>query len=477
MEDNDSIKDTLWKKYMNILLNVDSYKMSHFLQYPPGTEFVSSYIEARPKEGMEREVMFFGLQMFIQNYLTRPFTAADVEEAQSLCKKHGVPFNREGWDYILDAHGGFLPLIIEALPEGLVVPAGTPMVQVRNTDPKVPWLTSYMETALLRAVWYPSTVATISRDIKKVIKHWLDATSDDPEGQLPFKLHDFGARGCTSMEQAGIGGAAHLVNFMGTDTLTGVVYARQFYGSDIAGFSIPAAEHSTMTSWGREREADAYENMLTSFPTGLVAVVSDSYDIYKAVDTIWGEKLHDKVLAREGTLVVRPDSGDPLDMVLFCLKALGEAFGTETNSKGFKVLNPKVRVIQGDGIGPKDIENILMAMAKEGWSADNVAFGMGAGLLQHVNRDTFRFAMKASAAFVDNKWMPVFKDPVTDKGKASKKGYQLVYSMDRGTVVDSSPFPINDPANQLKKVYMKDTTDVPFLWFNHFEEVRKRAAV
>lgn len=461
----------------NLLLNTDSYKTSHFLQYPPGTEYVSSYIESRPKAGMDREVVFFGLQMFIQKYLTRPFTAADVAEAEEICAKHGVPFNREGWDYILDEHGGYLPLLIEALPEGTVSPAGTPMVQVRNTDPKVPWLTSYMETALLRAVWYPSTVATVSRDVKKVIKHWLDETSDDTAGQLPFKLHDFGARGCTSMEQAGIGGAAHLVNFMGTDTLSGVLYAREFYGSDMAGFSIPAAEHSTMTSWGRDNEANAYENMLDAFPTGLVAVVSDSYDIYNAVQNIWGGQLRDKVLAREGTLVVRPDSGDPLDMVLFCLRALGEEFGVEINSKGYKVLNPKVRVIQGDGIGPKDIENILMAMAKEGWAADNVAFGMGAGLLQHVNRDTYRFAMKASAVAVNGIWSPVFKDPITDKGKASKKGYQLVYNMDRGIIVDSTPYPVTDVANLLKPVYHKADDIVPLVWFNHFEEVRARAAV
>lgn len=462
----------------NLLLNTDSYKTSHFLQYPPGTEYVSSYIESRPKAGMDREVVFFGLQMFIQSYLTRPFTKFDIDNAAEVCEKHGVPFNREGWEYILDAHGGFLPIVIEALPEGTVAQAGTPMVQVRNTDPKVPWLTSYMETALLRAVWYPSTVATVSRDVKKTIKHWLEVTSDEPAAQLPFKLHDFGARGCTSMEQAGIGGAAHLVNFMGTDTLSGVLYAREFYGADMAGYSIPAAEHSTMTSWGRDNEEAAYENMLTAFPKGLVAVVSDSYDIYNAVQNIWGGELRDKVLAREGTLVVRPDSGDPLDMVLFCLTALAESFGFTVNSKGFKVLNPKVRVIQGDGIGPKDIDNILMAMSKAGWAADNVAFGMGAGLLQHVNRDTYRFAMKASAVSVNGVWSPVFKDPITDKGKASKKGYQLVYLMDRGFVVDSLPYPVTDVANLLKPVYRKtDEGPVPGVWFNHFEEVRARAAL
>lgn len=463
----------------NLILNTDSYKTSHFRQYPPGTEFVSSYIEARPKEGLTQEVLFFGLQIFLQTYLSKPFDMADIIEADDICTMHGVPFNREGWQYILDNHGGYLPLLIEALPEGTVANAGTPMVQVRNTDPKVPWLTSYMETALLRAVWYPSTVATTSRNVKKTIKHWLDATSDDPDGQLPFKLHDFGARGCTSMEQAGIGGAAHLVNFMGTDTLSGVVIARKVYSAEMAGFSIPAAEHSTMTSWGRDHEADAYENMLTAFPTGLVAVVSDSYDIYSAVQSIWGDKLKDKVLARDGTLVVRPDSGDPIDMVLFCLTALGESFGTTTNAKGFKVLNPKVRVIQGDGIGPKDIDAILMEMAKRGWSADNVAFGMGAGLLQHANRDTYRFAMKASAVCINGEWKPVFKDPISDPGKASKKGIQhVILFNDKSLGVTSTDGPEILYGDQLRPVYHKFLTSaVPSIRSTTFDLVRERAAI
>lgn len=461
----------------NLLLNTDSYKTSHFRQYPAGTINVSSYIEARPRAGEEGDIVFFGLQMFIEDYLLKVFNRSDISEAKEVCEAHGVPFNEEGWTYILETYNGYLPLMIEALPEGTVHAPGTPLVQVRVTDPHVPWLTSYMETALLRAVWYPSTVATKSRNGKKIIMKYLNLTSADPEGQINFKLHDFGARGCTSFEQAGIGGAAHLVNFMGTDTLSGVVYARKFYDAEMAGFSIPAAEHSTITSWGKEFEKDAYANMLEAFPTGLVAVVSDSYDYKRAVDVLWGDELRQKVLDRDGTLVIRPDSGDPVEMIMYALESLGEAYGYETNSKGFKVLHPKVRLIQGDGIDLTSMERILQEMHFHGWSADNVAFGMGAGLLQHVNRDTYRFAMKASARQTVTGWTEVFKDPKTDPGKSSKRGIQQVFREDADTLmVVSAPYPTKDSRNLLQPVYtMENGMDYPDIKTTTFEAVRDRA--
>ena len=195
----------------NAILNVDSYKTSHYLQYPPGTTQVSSYIEARG--GQFEKVVFFGLQMFIKEYLTTPIAAADIDEAKVILEAHGVPFNEAGWRYILEQHNGYLPIEIQAVPEGTVLPVQNVMAQVINTDPNCAWLTSYVETALLRAVWYPTTVATQSRYCKHIIQAYLEATADSTEG-LPFKLHDFGARGVSSEESAAIGGAAHLVNFM-----------------------------------------------------------------------------------------------------------------------------------------------------------------------------------------------------------------------------------------------------------------------
>lgn len=460
----------------NLILNTDSYKASHFLQYPPNTSYVSSYIE--PRGGDFDEIVTFGLQAFIKSYLLKPITKADIDEAEEVFAAHGVPFNRAGWDHILNKHGGYLPLSIEALPEGTVVKAGTAQVQVVNTDPTVPWLTSYIETALLRAVWYPSTVATLSRRAKRFIKNALEITADNPEAELPFKLHDFGARGATSAEAAGLGGMAHLVNFMGTDTVEGLMFARRFYGAPMAGFSIPAAEHSTITSWMRSGEVDAYRNMLTQFPTGLVAVVSDSYDVWNAASNIWGDKLKPLVAGREGTLVVRPDSGNPIHTPIEVIERLGAKFGFETNSKGYRVLPSYVRVIQGDGMNINSIRDLLQGLETRGLSASNIAMGMGGGLLQKVDRDTCKYAMKASAAMVDNAWRDVYKDPVTDQGKVSKKGVlAVVHDADIDalrTIRKDDLFKYLDPrCNKMVEVFR----DGKLLVDTNFDEVRERAAL
>ncbi len=411
----------------NLILNTDSYKFSHYLQYPPETRAISSYVEARGHSD-QPDILFFGLQMFLKEYLSKPVTMRDIDEAEAIVIAHGLPFNRAGWTHIVTKHGGFLPLLIEALPEGTLVRRGVPMAQVVNTDPACFWLTSYIETALLRAIWYPSTVATNSRKVKQIIQPILEKTCDDPAAVLPFRLHDFGARGTTSFEQAGLGGVAHLVNFMGTDTMTGVLFARRYYGADMAGFSIPASEHATMTAWGQEREAEAYANMVDRFGSkGLYAVVSDSYDINNAVSEIWGKQLREKVMTAGGTLVVRPDSGDPVETPVQVMRQLAYHFGTRLNAKGYKVLHDSVRVIQGDGISPADIGLILGRLEAFGFSAENIAFGMGAGLLQKVNRDTYSFAMKANARQDDSgAWHDVYKRPATMNLKASKAGRQAV---------------------------------------------------
>ena len=410
----------------NLILNTDSYKASHFLQYPPGTEEISSYIESRG--GRFPHTLFFGLQAFIKQYLLTPITYDDVSEAEELLISHGLPFNQSGWLRIVNDHGGHLPIEIVAAEEGEVIPTHNAVVQVRNTDRELPWITSYIETALLRAIWYPTTVATLSFETKRIIRRYLDKTCDDPAGQIAFKLHDFGARGVSSLESAMLGGMAHLVNFQGTDTVAAILGARKYYGAAMAGFSIPAAEHSTITSWGQEREADAYSNMISQFgrPGKLVAVVSDSYDIFHACSELWGKKLKDQVLRSGATLVVRPDSGNPAQVVVEVARLLADAFGATTNSQGYSVLNPCVRIIQGDGMDLEQIEAVLAAMTEAKLSAENIAFGMGGGLLQRVDRDTMKWAMKASAIKINGFWLDVHKDPVTDPGKVSKKGRQAL---------------------------------------------------
>ncbi|HEU5415445.1 MAG TPA: nicotinate phosphoribosyltransferase [Candidatus Angelobacter sp.] len=405
----------------NLVLATDSYKFTHWKQYPPGTEFVYSYLESRG--GMFGQVVFFGLQYYLERYLSGVVvTEEDVSEARRFVDQHlgqGM-FHYEGWMHIVRRHGGKLPVMIKAVAEGSVVDVSNLLMTIENTDPVCYWLPNYLETLLLK-VWYPITVGTLSRAIRRVILSALERSGDP--SLIDFKLHDFGYRGVSSEETAGIGAAAHLINFKGTDTVAGIRVLQQYYGSqEMEGFSVPAAEHSTITSWGREHEAEAYRNMLTQFPGGLVAVVSDSYNVYNASEKIWGELLRDQVLAREGTLVVRPDSGIPRETVLKVLQILGDKFGYEMNSKGYRVLNPKVRVIQGDGVNFWTIQDMLMAINRAGWSADNITFGMGGALLQQLNRDTQKFAFKTSNVTVNGKDREVFKDPVEGHDKMSKRG-------------------------------------------------------
>ena len=403
----------------NILLNTDSYKVSMWKQYPAGTTGVYSYIESRG--GRYNRTVFFGLQAFIKEYLLDPITQADIEVADEILTAHGLPFNRTGWQYILDKHNGYLPVVIRSVAEGTVVPVKNVLATIENTDPECFWLTTWLETALLRAIWYPTTVATQSRTIKEIILDYLERTGDPT--LIDFKLHDFGARGVSSLESAAIGGAAHLVNFMGSDTISGILYAREFYNAGIAGFSIPAAEHSTITSWGRDNEVKAYANMLTNFakPGSIVAIVSDSYDVFNAASKLWGEELRQQVIDSGATVVIRPDSGDPLTINQQLIEILGQKFGYTKNAKGFKVLN-NVRLIQGDGVNELTIRSILGGFMAMGWSADNIAFGMGGALLQQLDRDTQKFAMKCSSACINGEWVDVQKDPVTDSGKKSKAG-------------------------------------------------------
>lgn len=404
----------------NLILNTDSYKASHWLQYPAGAEGMFSYIESRG--GVYDKTVFFGLQTILKEYLTRRVTIEDVAEAKELFAAHGEPFNESGWLYIANELQGRIPVSIRAVPEGTLVPTHNVMATVESTDARCFWIASYLETMLLR-VWYPTTVATISWHIKQLIRRYLNETSDDPAAGLNFKLHDFGSRGVSSLESAALGGIAHLVNFQGTDTVAALMAARRYYHEPMAAFSIPAAEHSTITSWGRESEEAAYRNMITQYgkPGALFACVSDSYDVYAAIEKFWGGSLKQQVIDSGATLVVRPDSGNPPDVVERCVILLDQAFGSTVNSKGYKVLK-HVRVIQGDGINHQSIGEILERVKNAGYSADNIAFGMGGGLLQQMNRDTQKFAMKCSAARINGQWIDVYKDPVTDPGKVSKKG-------------------------------------------------------
>lgn len=408
----------------NPLALSDSYKMGHFRQYPPGTQQVYSYFESRgsqPPWHFENTV-FFGLQYLLEKIAGPVVTAGDIDRAEERCRAHfgnDRNFHRSGWQHILGAHGGRLPVRVKAVPEGTVVPTHNCLLTIENTDPACYWLTNWLETQLVQ-VWYPTTVATQSREMKQVLLKYL-LESGDPAG-IDFKLHDFGCRGSSSMETAAIGGAAHLVSFRGTDTFPALELLAECYGEPCGGYSIPASEHSTITAWGEAHELDAMRNMLEQYPEGLVACVSDSFDVFRACRDYWGGFLRDQVLERNGTLVIRPDSGEPATVICRVLDILENRFPTTVNSKGFKVLDRHVRLIQGDGVDLITLEPILAAVVRHGWSADNIAFGSGGGLLQKVNRDTLKFAFKCSSVTVNGERRDVYKHPVTDMGKQSKRG-------------------------------------------------------
>ncbi len=454
----------------NLILNTDSYKYSHPFQYPPKTQVISSYIESRSPA--EEQILFFGLQAFLKEYLEGvQVTHHKIDEAEAVVKAHGLPFHREGWEHIAKHHAGKLPVQIDAIAEGSLIPCQNVLLQIHNTDPQCWWLTNFLETALLRAVWYPSTVATISWKAKQTILQFLKETSDDAEGQIAFRLHDFGFRGVSSWESGALGGLAHLVNFMGTDTIGALLAGQKYYDEEMAGFSIPAAEHSTITVWNTEQEA--FENMIDQFAGKgkPFAVVSDSYDIYHAVDKLWGQNLKERILQTGATLVVRPDSGDPVEVTLKVAQSLLKSYGSSVNSKGYHVLPPSIRIIQGDGINLQSIFQILDNYQAHNISAENISFGMGGALLQQINRDTFKFAMKCSAAKIDGIWQDVSKQPITDVSKCSKAGrLALIQRQDRFLTIPEAELQ-NTNQNQLKPVFK----DGDILRETTLQQVRERA--
>lgn len=444
----------------SLAANADSYKYSHYLQLPPNTIRQTSYVEARG--GMYDSTVFFGPQIFLKEYLCKPmFTCeADINDLEEDFLAHGVPFNKEGFKRIYNKHGGYAPLSIQCVKEGLKVPVGNVLSQVTNTDDELPWTQSFIETEWLRANWFGSNVATKSRRIKEVCLKWLKKTGCvNPEATIGFVLNDFGARGAACREAAGIAGAAHLVNFIGTDNNTGRHYAKRYYGEKIAGYSVIAAEHSTVTSWVAVglSETDFFRHMIElakKSPIKLAAVVSDSYDLYDAVDNIWGKKLKQEVIDAGVRIVQRPDSGDVTKVPVDVVEMNTVNYGYTTNQAGYKVLPSCVGVIQGDKVNEHTIDKIFENMADRGLAAENLIFGMGGELVQGHTRDTIGWAQKASGIMVrgDTEWRPQQKMPKTDMKKRSKAG-RLALIKENGEFKTILEKDLNGRENYLEEVY------------------------
>eukprot|EP01096_Ripella_sp_DP13-Kostka_P012583 TRINITY_DN5311_c0_g1_i1.p1 TRINITY_DN5311_c0_g1~~TRINITY_DN5311_c0_g1_i1.p1 ORF type:complete len:519 (+),score=266.95 TRINITY_DN5311_c0_g1_i1:55-1557(+) len=453
----------------------DSYKATHFLQYPESKRMVA-YGEFRGpfrKNKEDNRMIFFGIRYIVENYLNKKWTVEDVERLDAFYQTHGaggkpLAFPRDLFLKFVNENDGYFPLKLEALPEGTCANVRVPVYQITTVEP-YSRLVTFFET-ILTQVWYPSTVATLSRFAKDSIRAaFATSVDDDSQFLLNSRLHDFGFRGCTCVEQSIIGGCAHLLNFTGSDTMSACFYAQfNLNNGKPVGESVPASEHSVMTSWATEREAIL--NMIDHFGTGLFSVVMDSYDYRRAVQDILPTVVEQK-LAKGGFMVLRPDSGDPVDAVLMGLEAADKAFGSTVNSKGYKVVN-NAAVLQGDGINSDTIKDILAKVLEKGFSAQSVVFGMGGGLLQKVNRDDMNFATKLSfIQYADGTEHNVMKYPKTDVLKISLPGIMKVVRVDGIPTV----FPADDPIegeNLLKVVY--DGRPVANAFPETFDELRAR---
>lgn len=469
------------KTQENLLLLADAYKYSHHKLYYPGTTKIYSYLESRG--GQFDETVFFGLQYFLKHYLegvvitTEKIDAAEVF-LQQVFGRNDV-FDRSKFDYIVQKHGGRLPVRIKAVPEGTRVPVNNVLVTIENTDPECFWLTNFLETLLMQ-VWYPCTVATVSSTIRAIATEYFQETaSESAMASIDFVLNDFGFRGVSSVESAGIGGAAHLLNFNGSDNIMASVLAQRYYGATrVFGLSVPATEHSICTLLGEEGELEVFKHILRTFPSGTVACVSDSFDIFRACSEYWGTELKELVLSRDGVLVIRPDSGDPVFTLLKVFDILMDKFGYTFNEKGYKVLPPQVRVLQGDGITVDTIRHIYSALKINGISAENLVLGMGGALLQKVDRDTQKFAFKCSYAEVNGEPIDVQKNPI----EIDSHG-RLVQSFKKSKAGQLKLINTEEGYRTVRKELDTENEDVLVTVFENgtltyeagFEEVRERA--
>lgn len=495
-----SIKKILAKvliKPDNLILCSDGYKYSHHKFY--GTEMTKmiSYLESRG--GKFSKTVFYGLQIFLKTYLEGvAITTEEIDEAfEVLGTKHGIfgredVFDRSKFDYIVEKYDGRLPISIKAVPEGTVVDTKNVLLTIESLDPECAWLTNFLESIILQ-VWYPITVATLSREVREIVDAaFRKCTSYDTptrEFLVDFVLNDFGFRGVSSVQSAKIGGSAHLVNFRGSDTVVASKMIRDLYNTDtVYGLSIPATEHSIMTLKGEEGELEMMRRVLTLFPTGLVACVSDSYHVFRACSEYWGKELIDLILSRPAEpgnqLVIRPDSGHVINTLKEIFNILFDKFGYTINDKGYKVLPPQVRVIQGDGVNIESIREIYEMLDAEKISPENLALGMGGKLLQaDINRDTQNFATKACFAIVDGEERNIVKSPtemdengnLSKSFKKSKQGKLKLVKNEDGTyrTVTSMDGDYDIVKDELVEVFRSG--EILREWT--FEEVRERAKV
>ncbi len=481
------------------MLATDGYKLDHRRQYPKGTEYVYSNWTARGSrlEGIDH-VTFFGLQMalkkrFMEDFQTNFFDKSVDEvcdEYREMLNSYLGP-NEIGTDHIRALHElGYLPLEFKALPEGTSVPLRVPMLTVENTHPDFFWLTNYFETILSAELWLPMTSATTAGKIRGLLDSWAIRTTGSTDG-VGFQGHDFSMRGMSGLESAISSAAGHLVHFTGTETVPVLSELPKYYRVEgfLAG-TVPATEHSVMCAGGDTGELETFRRLMDLYPTGILSVVSDTWDFWNVL-TEHLPVLKDQIMARDGKLVIRPDSGDPADIICGthssyspsstpeekgAIEILWDLFGGTINDQGYKVLDPHIGLIYGDSMNYARIDDICARLAAKGFASTNVVFGIGSFNYQYQTRDSFMFAMKATNVVIEGEELAIFKDPKTDSGtKKSLKGRISVFNFG-GTLVAYD----NDKPRASELTYSSDLLqpvwrDGKFLKEWTFDEVRENA--
>ena len=441
-------------KKMSPILLKDGYKVGHKFQYPEGTSLVYSNLTPRKSRNPEiKEIVFFGLQYFIKEYLIQQFEEGffnrPKEEALSAYARRMDNYLGKGavtYDHIAALHDlGYLPLEIKALPEGSLVPLRIPVFTIKNTLPQFFWLTNMLETLMSAVTWKPCTSATTAFQYLKTFLRYAAETVGEDQSFVPWQGHDFSFRGMSGVEDAVMSGAGHLLSFAGTDTIPAIDFLEEYYQADcereLIGGSVPATEHSVMCMGTQDDEIGTFERLITQvYPAGVVSIVSDTWDFWQVITDML-PRLKDKILAREGKVVIRPDSGDPVKIIVGdedaipgspeykgAIVSMWEIFGGTITDKGYKLLDSHIGLIYGDSITVERQHAILEGLKKKGFASYNVVLGIGSYTYEYVTRDTFGFAMKATYGEVNGEGRAIFKDPKTDDGtKKSAKGLMQIY--------------------------------------------------
>lgn len=428
----------------NVFIHADSYKLGMWAMYPDDTSEVYSFIESRG--GMFDKIVTMGAHHFVKDYLCKPLNRNDIDRIARVCAARNEPFNREKFQEIIDQTNGYIPVIIKSVPEGTVLKSGMPFVTIKNTLPSAYWVTTIVETVLLSYVWSMTSVATLVANMKKVIKNYQYTS---PNHNIDYMLHNFGDRGA-KIGFAGYAGVAHLLSFNGTDCTRATEYIMDNYPDyDTYGVSVPASEHSISTSFGRDGSEKAYVlKMMKLFDKyDIVSVVGDTYNIFNFTKFVVTDQDIKSLLIELGKtgkkLVIRPDSGEASDVLEAMLSIIDEHYGSYKNDAGYKVINPGLGLIWGDGINLDTLDEIYANLARLGWSFENLTTGCGGYITDFMMRDDLKFAMKASNVFINGKSVPICKDPITAAWKKSKMGKFSLIRGDDGviTVINGENYP------------------------------------